>query len=70
MQPGRIRTNGDHLVMDGVYATTYRVDTVDEIDANLDCLRYRPDHPDIDLLLDARRIVGTLNWIWPEKIPG
>lgn len=69
MQAGRIRTIGEHLVMDGMYGTTYRVSTIDEIDANLDSLRHRPGHPDIDLLLDARRIVGVLNYVWPEEIP-
>ncbi|MFD4596685.1 hypothetical protein ACFWPQ_01505 [Streptomyces sp. NPDC058464] len=69
MQAGLIRTIGEHLVLDGVYGTVYRIDTVDEIDANLDSMRFHPDHPDIDRLLDARRIVSVLNWVWPEKIP-
>jgi hypothetical protein len=53
------------LVMDGVYGVTYNVDTVESIDGNLDSMRARPDHPDIDRLLDARRHVSVLNFIWP-----
>lgn len=60
-----IRMLNGKLVMDGVYGVTYNVDTVESIDANLDSMRARPDHPDIDRLLDARRHVSVLNFIWP-----
>ena len=60
-----IRMLNGKLVMDGVYGVTYSVDTVESIDANLDSMRARPDHPDIDRLLDARRHVSVLNFIWP-----
>jgi hypothetical protein len=62
MQPrDHLRWEGKLLVLDGAYGSTYNVDTVDSIDANLECLRYRPDHPDIDRLLDARLHVAVLN---------
>lgn len=60
-----LRWQGRVLVMDGVYGSTYVVDTVDSIDANLESLRHHPDHPDIDRLLDARLIVGALNSFAP-----
>ncbi|WP_405747896.1 hypothetical protein [Streptomyces canus] len=62
-----IRMLNGKLVMDGVYGVTYNVDTVESIDGNLDSMRARPDHPDIDRLLDARRHVGVLNFIWPPE---
>lgn len=62
---GHVRDLDGILVMDGSYGVTYKVDTVHTIDGNLEGLRWRPGHPDIDLLLDARHLVGTLNFIWP-----
>lgn len=57
-----LRRNGDNLVVDGAYSSTYLANTVDQIDANIDSIRHgQPDHPDIDRLLDARRIVGPCN---------
>lgn len=59
MRPGVVRLNPDGiLVMDGNFASTYRVETVKAIDGNLDSMRARPGHPDIDLLLDARKMLS------------
>lgn len=69
MRTDHIRMLNGGLVMDGAYGVTYNVDTVESIDANLDSMRHRPDHPDIDRLLDARSHVRVLNWIWPDKVP-
>lgn len=60
-----IRTDRDRLVMDGAFGAIYVVDTVEVIDANLESLHWRPSHPDIDRLLDARRVVGALRAIFP-----
>lgn len=64
-----IRSINGVLVMDGFYGTIYNVDTIDSIDANLDSMRHRPGHPDIDRLLDARRHISLLNYIWPDAVP-
>jgi hypothetical protein len=50
---------GSPMIVVGVYDTHYRVNTVYEIDSNLADLR--ADHPDVDRLLDARRIVSAVN---------
>jgi hypothetical protein len=50
-----------HIVLDGADGVTYDVGTVQEIDASLETLSRRPGHPDIDRLLDARLLVGTLD---------
>jgi hypothetical protein len=60
-----IRTDRDRLVMDGAFGSIYIVDTVEVIDANLESLRRRPGHPDIDRLLDTRRVVGALYALFP-----
>lgn len=60
-----LRWEGKLLVLDGACGSTYNVDTVDSIDANLECLCYRPGHPDIDRLLDARLHVAVLNGLFP-----
>ena len=70
MRTDHIRTLNGLLVLDGFYGTIYNVNTVEAIDGNLDSMRARPDHPDIDRLLDARNHVRVLNWIWPEKVDG
>ncbi|MGW0586048.1 hypothetical protein ACWD25_61730 [Streptomyces sp. NPDC002920] len=62
-----IRVLNGILVMDGAFGSTYNVNTVEAIDGNLDSMRARPDHPDIDRLLDARRLVSVLNCIWPPS---
>jgi hypothetical protein len=62
-----MRWEGQLLVLDGAYGSTYNVDTVDSIDANLESLRYRPHHPDVDRLLDARLHVSVLNSITPPS---
>ena len=54
-------SNGRPLIVEGVHGTHYRANTVYEIDANLESIR--SDHPDVDRLLDARRLVSTLNAI-------
>lgn len=61
-----IRLDRGLVVMDGVFGSTYIVDTVEAIDANLDSLRSRPGHPDIDRLLDARRIVGPFRALFSD----
>lgn len=59
-----IRRNG-HTVVQGVYGTTYNANTVDQIDANLDSIRHgQPDHPDIDRLLDARRLISLAGFLF------
>lgn len=60
-----IRVQNGRYVLDGAFGVTYNVDTVESIDANLDSMRFRPGHPDIDRLLDARRIIGPLRVIIP-----
>ncbi|MGW0576323.1 hypothetical protein ACWD25_10215 [Streptomyces sp. NPDC002920] len=60
-----IRILNGILVMDGAFGSTYNVNTIEAIDGNLDSMRFRPDHPDIDRLLDARRHVSVLSYIWP-----
>lgn len=66
-----LRWQGKLLVLDGAYGSTYVVDTVEKIDANLESLHYRPAHPDIDRLLDARLHVAVLNCLFPpEDRPG
>lgn len=60
-----IRTDRGCLVMDGAFGSIYIVDTVEVIDANLESLHWRPNHPDVDRLLDARRVVGALRAIFP-----
>ncbi|MFI2620420.1 hypothetical protein [Streptomyces sp. NPDC018584] len=68
MEPrDHMRWEGKLLVLDGTYGSTYNVDTINSIDANLESLRYRPDHPDINRLLDARLHVAVLNSIWPPS---
>lgn len=67
MRTDYIRKEGDLFVLDGAFGTVYNVDTVESIDANLEGLR--PDHPDVDRLLDARKLIGPLNAIWPSKAP-
>lgn len=68
MEPrDHLRWEGKLLVLDGVHGSTYNVNTVDSIDANLESMRHRPDHPDIDRLLDARLHVAVLNSIWPPS---
>jgi hypothetical protein len=47
----------------GVYDVHYLANTVYDIDANLECLS--GDHPDVDRLLDARRLVSAANAIFP-----
>lgn len=49
----------------GTYDVTYRAETVYDIDANLECLR--GDHPDVDRLLDARRLVAAANTLFPAS---
>lgn len=53
--------NGHPPYVEGVYGTHYRAVTVYDIDANLEGLR--GDHPDVDRLLDARRLVAAVNAI-------
>lgn len=48
------------IVLDGVDGTTYPAGTVQEIDTSLTSLSRRPDHPDIDRLLDARLLIAGL----------
>lgn len=65
-RPGEVYggQKGEPLVMDGYNGhVTYIVDTVYVIDGNLASLRR--GHPDINLLLDARRLVSTLNAMFP-----
>lgn len=63
-----LRKSGDNLVVDGAYTTTYLANTVDQIDANIDSIRHSdPRHPDIDRLLDARRIVGPYNALFGDQ---
>jgi len=58
----RVRKIGDHLVLDGHAGAIYRIDTVDAVDENLRTIR--SDSPDVDRLLDARRIVGLFNTLF------
>lgn len=48
------RTIGARTVLDGAYSSTYNINTLAEVDANLEDLHWNPDHPDVDRLLDAR----------------
>lgn len=66
MRTDYIRKEGDVFVLDGTFGVVYKVDTVDLIDANLADLR--PDHPDVDRLLDARKMIGLVNHIF--GVPG
>ena len=61
MRPGHIyrRGEGGPLVMDGTSRVTYRVSTIGAVDAALGHLC--KGHPDVDLLLDARRVISMLN---------
>lgn len=61
-----IRMDRGLFVMDGAFGSTYIVDTVEAIDANLESLRWRPGHPDVDRLLDARRIVGPFRALFSD----
>jgi hypothetical protein len=45
---------GTRVVLDGAYSTTYNINTLAEIDGNLEDFRWNPQHPDVDRLLDAR----------------
>ncbi|WP_371099873.1 hypothetical protein [Streptomyces sp. PU_AKi4] len=67
MPRDHLRWEGKLLVLDGAYGSTYNVDTVGSIDANLECLRHHPGHPDIDRLLDARLHVVVLNAVFPPQ---
>lgn len=60
----------DRLVMDGAFGSIYVVDTVAAIDANLESLHWNPGHPDVDRLLDARRVVGALRALIPLEGEG
>lgn len=48
------------MVLDGAFGVVYNINSLYEIDGNLSDLRWRPDHPDIDRLLDARKWVPLL----------
>lgn len=67
MKTDYIRKEGDLFVLDGAFGVVYNVDTVERIDANLADLR--PDHPDVNRLLDARKTIGLVNHIWPLDAP-
>ncbi|MFD0405537.1 hypothetical protein [Kitasatospora sp. NPDC127116] len=54
-----LRVSSGRFVVDGTHGSTYNANDLNTIDANLEDISKRgPDHPDIDRLLDARRIVG------------
>ncbi|MEV7770496.1 hypothetical protein [Kitasatospora sp. NPDC086791] len=54
-----LRVSNGRFVVDGAHGSTYNANDLDTIDANLEDISKRgPDHPDIDRLLDARRIVS------------
>ncbi|MFG2970904.1 hypothetical protein ACGFZS_47310 [Streptomyces sp. NPDC048288] len=56
----RSKQHDSQIVIDGAHGSTYAVGTVEQIDANLESLRHHRGHPDIDRLLDARLLVGSL----------
>jgi hypothetical protein len=65
-----LRSNNGRLLVDGAYGVTYNADTVDVIDANLEDISKRgPDHPDIDRLLDARRLVSLHGFLFDPATP-
>lgn len=57
------RDSGSPWVVVGAYDVHYLANTVYDIDANLEDLH--GDHPDVDRLLDARRLVSAANEIFP-----